>query len=147
MDDVEYVYTVGMDREDIDRLLGEGGHGVLSLARDGDAYGIPLNYSYDGNQLFIRFSDENESEKFEFAKTTKTATFVVYDVTDETNSWSIFVRGTLRQLSADEQERFTDSVLNERFPPIRLFDETVERVSIVICELVPDEIVGRKTLE
>ena len=147
MDDVEYVYTAGMDEKEIDRLLGDEGHGVLSLARDGDAYGIPLNYSYDGDRLFIRVSDENDSEKIEFARATKSATFVVYDVSDETNSWSIFVRGTLRQLTAEEQDQFTDSVLNERFPPFRLFDETVERVTMVIYELLPDELVGRKTLE
>ena len=147
MDDVEYVYTAGMDEEEIDRLLGDGGHGVLSLARDGDAYGIPLNYSYNGDRLFIRVSDENDSEKIEFARATNSASFVVYDVIDETNSWSIFVRGTLRQLTAEEQDQFTDSVLNKRFPPFRLFDETVERVEIMIYELIPDEIVGRKTLD
>ena len=147
MDHVEYVYTAGMDGEEIDRRLRECGHGVLALARGNDAYGIPLNYCYDGNRLFVRFGESADSEKLDYANETGTATLVVYDASDEPNSWSVIVRGQLRRLDEEERAAFTESDLNEAFPPFRLFDETVECVDIAIFELVPEAVAGRKTIE
>jgi hypothetical protein len=37
MEHVEYVYTEGIDEEEIRELLEERGHGVLALLRDDDA--------------------------------------------------------------------------------------------------------------
>ena len=42
---------------------------------------------------------------------------------------------------------FTDTELNEQFPPFRLFDESVSEVEMLIYELHPDEITGRKTTD
>lgn len=147
MDHVEYVYTAGIDGPEIDRRLRERGHGVLALARADDAYGIPINYCYDGDQLFVRFGESTDSEKLEYANQTGTATLVVYDASDEPNSWSVIVRGQLRRLDEEERAAFTETDLNEAFPPFRLFDEVVESVDIAIFELVPDAVTGRMTVE
>ena len=37
MEHVEYVYTAGIDEEEIGPLLAKRGHGVLALAQDDDA--------------------------------------------------------------------------------------------------------------
>jgi len=145
MEHVEYVYTEGIDEEEIDQLLEGRGHGVLALARDDDAYAVPLNYLYDGSRLFVRVSDEPESTKMAYAESTEMATFIVYEMDDMGNSWSVMIRGEIRPLSAEEQARFTDTEINERFPPFRLFDQAVPEVEMLIYELNPYEITGRKT--
>ena len=147
MEHVEYVYTEGIDEEEIGRLLEERGHGVLALARDDIAYAVPLNYLYDGSRLLVRVSDEHESTKVAYAESTETATFIVYEMDEAGNSWSVMIRGEIRPLSAEEQGQFTDTEINEQFPPFRLFDEAVPEVEMLIYELDPYEITGRKTID
>ena len=147
MEHIEYVYTEGIDEEEISRLLKERGHGVLALARDEDAYAVPVNYQYDGSRLLVQVSDEPESTKVAYAESTETATFIVYEMDEAGNSWSVMIRGEIRPLSAEEQARFTDTEINEQFPPFRLFDEAVPEVEMLIYELNPHEITGRKTTD
>lgn len=147
MKHVDYVYTRGIDDKEVERRLRERSHGVLALARENDAYAIPLNYHYNGDRLLLRVSEKPESTKVAYIQSTETATFVVYGVEDEERSWSVMIRGQLDRLSKDEQEGITDALINEWFPPFRLFDEEVLDVEMAIYELNPDEIVGRKTLE
>ena len=148
MDNVEYTYTTGVSEDELEELLGEQGHGTLALADGNDAYAIPLNYHYDGSRFVIRMSDEPESAKIEYAETTDTATFVVYEFDEETtSSWSVVIRGRIDRLPQDEQDEYTDTRLNELFPPFRLFDESVPDVEMVLYELEPIEITGRRTVE
>ncbi|AXR77928.1 pyridoxamine 5'-phosphate oxidase family protein [Natrarchaeobaculum sulfurireducens] len=148
MDTVEYTYTTGVSENELEELLVEQGHGTLALADGSDAYAIPLNYHYDGSRFVIRMSDEPESAKIEYAETTETATFVVYEFDEETmSSWSVVIRGRIDRLPQDEQDEYTDTRLNELFPPFRLFDEDVSDVEMVLYELEPIEITGRRTIE
>ncbi|MGM0605771.1 MAG: pyridoxamine 5'-phosphate oxidase family protein [Halobacteriota archaeon] len=145
MEHVEYVYTEGIPETEVDRILKRETHGVLALADGGNAYAVPMNYHYDGEHLYIRVSEEPGSTKAEYADVTETAAFIVYDVREETDAYSVMVRGDIRRLSDAEQSTFSDADLNEWFPPFRLFDETIPDVEISIYELVPTEITGRKT--
>lgn len=146
MEHVDYRYTEGMSDENVDQHLRKHGHGVLALADNNDSYAVPLNYYYDGSRVFLRVSTESGSEKVAFAETTDTATFVVYDV-DEDTTWSILIRGVIRRLPEAEQQEFTDTVINEKFSPFRLFDEDIEEVTMTIYELKPDQITGRQSME
>jgi uncharacterized protein len=147
MKQVDYVYTRGIDDEEVERRLRERSHGVLALARDDNAYAVPLNYHYDGERLLLRVSEEPESTKVAYVQSAETVTFVVYGVEDNERSWNVMVRGKIDQLPDDEQEGITDALVNELFPPFRLFDEDVLDVEMAIYELDPDEIIGRKTPE
>jgi len=143
MDNVEYVYTSGMNESDIDDHLRAGEHGVLGLASDSDAYAIPLSYHYDGDRFLVRVSEhDGDSTKGRFLETTETATFVCYQAsTDE--SWSIHVRGRIEPWHGDVDE----TTLNEWFQPFRLFDEAVDRVGFSLYDLEMETVVGRKTIE
>jgi len=145
MEHVEYVYTAGLSEGDVQRHLRNRGHGVLALADGGDSYAVPLNYHYDGDRILVRLSTEPDSRKIEFVETTETATLVVYDV-DGDASWSVLIRGEIRRLPEAEQATFTDTAINEAFPPFRLFDEDVDAVEMAIYELDPDEITGRRSV-
>jgi hypothetical protein len=147
MKHADYVYTRGIDDDEVERRLRERSHAVLALARENDAYAVPLNYHYDEERLFLRVSEEPGSTKVAFIRSTETATLVVYGVEDDERSWSVMVRGRIDRLPDDEQEGITDALVNEWFPPFRLFDEDVLDVEMAIYELVPDEMIGRKTPE
>lgn len=142
MKHVEYVYTTGMDELDLEEHLRTGEHGVLALADNDDAYAVPLSYNYDGNQFLFRVSGHDDNaEKRRFLETTDTATFVCYEAST-TESWSIHVRGPVRQWDGDIDE----TTLNEWFEPFRLFDETVESVEFILYELQMESVIGRKTV-
>jgi len=141
MEHAEYVYTSGMTESDIDDQLRTGHHGVLGLAHDDDAYAVPLSYHYDGGRFLLRVSGhDRDSEKRRFLDTTDTATFVCYDASAD-ESWSIHVRGPIREWDGDADE----ATLNEWFPPFRLFDEAVERVAFTLYALEMETVIGRQT--
>jgi len=142
MEHAEYVYTSGMSESDVDDRLRAGEHGVLGLADGDDSYAVPLSYHYDGDRLLLRVSEhDGDSEKGTFIEATETATFVRYEGS-ATESWSVQVRGPLREWQGDVDEE----TLNEWFPPFRLFDEAVESVDFSLYELEMETVAGRETV-
>lgn len=143
MDHVEYVYTSGMTESELDSYLRTGEHGVLALATENDAYAVPLSYHFDGDIFLIRVSgDGDASDKGRFLETTRTASFVCYQ-SSENESWSILIRGSLQEWERDVAE----ASLNDWFQPFRLFDEAVESVEFSLYELEMESVVGRKTVD
>ena len=143
MEHAEYVYTTGMSESDVDEYLRAGGHGVLGLADGDDAYTVPLSYHYDGERFLLRVSEhDDDSEKGRFIDATETATFVCYEAST-TESWSVHVRGPLREWQASVDEE----TINEWFQPFRLFDEAVESVGFTLYELEIESVTGRRTVE
>jgi hypothetical protein len=115
-----------MTTSDIDRLEGnrmsdaaveafleEAGVGVLSLARDGEAYGIPISFGYDPDAariyfVFVGFGEESRKETF--AADTTRASLVAYEV-DGTDTWrSVLVSGPITEVADDEWSRGTDTL-------------------------------------
>ncbi|KTG19461.1 pyridoxamine 5'-phosphate oxidase family protein [Haloferax profundi] len=144
MKDIRYVYTVGMDAEDISRRLDEASSGILSLADDNRAYGIPVHVSLDeeNGRLLFRLTDDGHSEKFEYIETTDEATFICYEDAGK-DSWSIMARGSIRVLPDDELP--DEATINEMYGGVRVFDEAVDDLQLHIVELVYDELTGRET--
>lgn len=145
MKHVNYTYAVGMTDEAVDRRLRENDTGVLSLARDGDAYAIPAAYYYDGTSLLLRLGDHPESDKMRYIESTENACFVVHEKRGEGDAWSVVVNGPLRRLTEDEMDEFTETEINERFPSIWVFDEEIAELEPVILELPLDDVTGRET--
>lgn len=54
---------VGMDDAEIETFLRERGIGVLSLASDAEAYGVPISFGYDGDDrlcfVFLRVGERS----------------------------------------------------------------------------------------
>ncbi|MGQ3327850.1 pyridoxamine 5'-phosphate oxidase family protein [Halorubrum sp. FL23] len=150
MEHVHYAYTRGMDDDEAAERLRTADSGVLSLARDNDAYALPLAHYYDGEKLYFRLGLRDESTKRAFWDATETACYVVHDTepTDEPqelDSWSVVVTGHLAELSEAERERFDTAEINRRFTPIRVFDEAIEAVDITIAEFEIRTMTGRTT--
>ena len=150
MDHVEYAYTHGMDDAEVDERLHTSQTGVLSLAKGSDAYAVPLAHFYDGEKLYFRLGNVENSKKQEFLETTEAACYVLYDTEPtedpkELKSWSVLVTGQLNEVPKSEHDRFDTAAINRDFTPIRVFAEAIEDVEITIVELEIDTITGRST--
>ena len=145
LDHVEYVYTIGMDRAAVEDRLAAAPTGVLALAREGEAYAVPLAIHWDGERVLLRLGAHAESDKLAFLEATTTATLVCYGYTDDDHSWSVVVRGPLTVLGAPPEAGLDDATLAESFPPLRVFDESIDDVDPLVVALDPTEVTGRRT--
>lgn len=145
LDRIEYVYTFGMDDDDIVEALETNDVGVLSLASDGDAYAIPISFYHDGSSLYLRLTSEGTSKKLSYVDDTTEACFLLYAVESSRKSWSVVATGSIRELSDAEQEEFDEATINEHFSELRIFDESIDTVGWTIYELEIEELTGRKT--
>lgn len=140
-----------MDDAEIDDRLRAAPTGVLALAAGDDAYAVPLAHYYDGDRLYFRLGRGGGGEKWAHIERTDEACYVVHGV-EETpapeglDSWSVTVSGRLSELPTDETARFDTAEINRRFSPIRVFDEAIEAIEIVILELEIESLTGRTTL-
>jgi len=151
MEHVEFAYTSGMDDAAVEERLSSADTGVLALARDDDAYAVPLAHYYEDGHLYFRIGTVAGSEKGSWLDDTATATYVLHgtestDEAAELDSWSVVARGPLRELTGDERARFDTAEINRHFSPIRVFDEAIEDVEITLYELRIESLTGRKTV-
>lgn len=151
MQHIEYTDTIGMDDSEVEDRLLTTDTGVLSLARDGEAYAIPLAHYYDGERLYFRLGDAEGSKKRSFWEATETACYALYgaEPTDDPrglDSWSVIATGRLVELPESEHERFDTAEINRQFAPLRVFGEAVEDLEVVILEFEVETITGRRTL-
>ena len=142
MEHIEFVYTIGMTEPDVERHLAEAGTGVLSLADGGRAYAVPVHCYYREGRLLFRLTDDDDSEKLAFLETTTDACFVLYGATNG-DSWSVLVRGPVGPV--DDPDRYDAAAINERFGPVRVFDEDVGDTDVELFELRAESVTGRKT--
>ncbi|MFW6000164.1 MAG: pyridoxamine 5'-phosphate oxidase family protein [Halorubrum sp.] len=151
MKHIEYAYTVGMDDEAVDDRLRTTESGVLALAGGNDAYAVPLAHYYDGGALYFRLGVTDGSAKRGYWETTETACYTLYGAEPTSDpkqfdSWSIVITGSLTELSEAERERFDTAEINDRFSPIRVFDEAIEDIEVTVVKLEIEETTGRTTV-
>ncbi len=142
MEHIEYVYTVGMSEEDVERHLSDAETGVLSLADGSRAYAVPVHCKYEDGVLLFRLTDDDDSEKLAFLDATTEACFVVYEATNG-DSWSVLARGSVAPV--DDPAAYDDAAINERFGPARVFDEDVDDTDVRLFELDVVSVTGRRT--
>ena len=147
LDHVEFVHTAGMDRETVEERMREAQVGVLGLANGTEAYAIPVAFQFLEDRVCFRLSRVDGSRKMSFIETTDRATLVVYGFDSPHDSWSVLIEGPIRVLSDEESERFDDAMINEWFAQLRVFDEPIDEIELVLVELEIETITGRATLE
>ena len=98
-----------MDDEEIERFLSMQSMGVLGLPTEDEPYLIPLSYGFDGgSQLYFFYLVGEESRKADLSERADSASFLVYNAETAFHWRSVFLTGTLRELSQDEGEAMTD---------------------------------------
>jgi hypothetical protein len=141
MEHIEFVYTFGMTEDEMEERLKENRNGVLSLADGGAAYGVPISYHYEDGKLYVRLADHEGSKKMEYVETTTEASFLLYEYREDGSSWSIVALGSLEKVG----EQYDATALNEKFPELRVFDESIGDISPEIFEFSITEVTGRQT--
>jgi nitroimidazol reductase NimA-like FMN-containing flavoprotein (pyridoxamine 5'-phosphate oxidase superfamily) len=129
-----------MSDEELRETLRANDTGVLGLADEGRSYTVPVSYHYDGESVWLRLSDDGDSEKMAFVDTTSEASFLVYGVEAE-RSWSVLLRGNLRR----DDDAFEADALRDHFSDLRIFDEDIAEVQLALFEFVPSEVTARRT--
>lgn len=120
----EFIEQAGtMQETEIDFFLRSQGYGTLSLAADGDAYGVPVSFGYDGDHLYFIFLQFGvDSQKRAFADATDTASFLVSQVNSKFDWQSVIVTGQLREMRDDEVTHGRDVMADNAWHP-SLFSE------------------------
>jgi len=99
-----------MDDEEIERFLSMQSMGVLGLPTEDEPYLIPLSYGFNGgSQLYFFYLVGEESRKADLSERADSASFLVYSAETAFHWRSVFLTGTLRELSQDEGEAMTDA--------------------------------------
>ncbi|MFB6131319.1 MAG: pyridoxamine 5'-phosphate oxidase family protein [Salinigranum sp.] len=139
--------TVEMSADEVDAFLGRRGTGVLSLARDGVSYAIPVSYGYDAaaRSVYFRLGHAPDSEKRAFADATERATFVVYAERD--GVWrSVVARGRLEAVADEDLDAALVRALRQMDLPLLSHFERPDELEFEIRRLVVDDLSGRRSV-
>jgi len=146
--DIAFAYTEGMPDDIVRDRLGKSESGVLALADGDDAYAFPVFHHYEDGSLYFRLGETSGSEKSAYLDATETATYVVTE-TEQTpdaeawTGWSIVARGPIAAVPVGDPA-YEAVEINERYAPIRVFDEPTDEMDITLYELSIEELTGRQ---
>ena len=136
-----------MTDAEIDDFLSRHETGVLSLARRGEPYAIPISYGYDDDkrEFYMRMVSMPESEKRQFLESSPQARLVVYDEA-ESSYRSIIATGDLESiepaaLTPDEIAQYGEA----KRPLFELWAEGKDALNIELYRLEPTTLNGRFT--
>ncbi|WIV68469.1 pyridoxamine 5'-phosphate oxidase family protein [Natrialbaceae archaeon AArc-T1-2] len=128
--------------DDVETFLNEQGTGVLCLARESRAYGIPIAFAYDadGERAILDLGFAPESRKREFVDATDEVCLTVYEH-DAPDDWtSVVLSGELVALEEDEIGEETESWFHEVAGDI---DVDASELELQWYELVAETVSGR----
>lgn len=89
-----------MDALQINEFLARQRFGVLSLARENDAHGVPVSFAYDEGEpaVYVRFGFGDDDRMRRYLESAELVSFVVHDETD--GGWlSVQIEGRLEERS------------------------------------------------
>lgn len=134
-----------MDEAEVADLLGTGGVGVVSFARDDDAYSIPVSYGFDqdGPALYLRLGFGPDSDKREYVGGRGEVSLVVFE--DDDRWQSVVARGHLEEVTESALDATVAEALREvDIPLVDIFDRAPRDVEFTVYRLRPDVLTGRK---
>ena len=130
-------------------LLQRQHFGHLGCARDNRPYVVPMNYAYDGKELFFFTT---AGMKTRFIDANSQVCLQVEEVTDSTHWRSVMVIGTATHLTNAEEMQRAMGLITERNPSLTpaisatQIDTWGRAVDIALYRIAPDIIDGRKTV-
>ena len=129
-------------------LLERESFGHLGCARDGRPYVLPMNYAYDGKELFFFTT---EGMKTQFIEANPQVCFQVEEITDSTHWRSVMVIGKAEQITEKEEMQLAMKLITERNPSLTPAISTTQldawgrAVGIAIYRITPEMMDGRQT--
>jgi len=131
-------------------LLRRESFGHLGCARDNRPYVVPMNYAYDGKDLYF-FTTEGMKTRFIHANAQ--VCLQVEEVTDTTHWKSVMVSGIAIEITANEEMQRAMKIITERNPSLTpaisatQVDSMGRAVDIALYRITPEVIDGRQTVE
>jgi nitroimidazol reductase NimA-like FMN-containing flavoprotein (pyridoxamine 5'-phosphate oxidase superfamily) len=134
-----------LSEEEIDSFLGRQETGVISLAREGTSYAVPISYGYDSThrRFYLRLISNPESEKREFLDSSPHARLVVYEDDDPVYT-SVVATGTLSEIDRDELTvEHVEQYGEAKRPLFEIWGGSLPALNVELYRLDPDELSGR----
>jgi nitroimidazol reductase NimA-like FMN-containing flavoprotein (pyridoxamine 5'-phosphate oxidase superfamily) len=130
-------------------LLKRESFGHLGCARDARPYVLPMNYAYDGEDLYFFTT---EGMKTRYIEANPQVCLQVEEVVDSTHWRSVMVSGTAEQITKSEDMQRAMKLISERNPSLTpaisatQLDTWGRAVDIAIYRITPEVIDGRQTV-
>jgi nitroimidazol reductase NimA-like FMN-containing flavoprotein (pyridoxamine 5'-phosphate oxidase superfamily) len=130
-------------------LLQRASFGHLGCSREGRPYVVPMNYAYDGKELYFFTT---EGMKTQFIEANPKVCLQVEEITDSTHWRSVMVIGKAEQLANAEETQRAMKLITERNPSLTpaisatQLDALGRAVDIALYRITPELIDGRKTV-
>jgi nitroimidazol reductase NimA-like FMN-containing flavoprotein (pyridoxamine 5'-phosphate oxidase superfamily) len=130
-------------------LLQRESFGHLGCARDGRPYVLPMNYAYDGKELYFFTT---EGMKTLFIESNPQVCLQVEEITDSTHWRSVMVIGKAEQITKSEETQQAMKLITERNPSLTpaisatQLDTWGRAVDIAIYRITPEVMDGRQTV-
>ena len=141
--DVDALVANEMSDTDKDETLREHGTGVLALAREGEAYAVPVSFGYDGDHChFVFVGYHDPSTKATFAETTERATLTVYAEDGRSDWHSVLVRGPVEKLASEAEWAAAREAIDDNGWYPSLFREADPRGSVDLWALEATAVTG-----
>lgn len=135
-----------MTLEEIEEAVDQARVGILSLARDDEAYAFPVFYAYEDGVFYWH---SHPGEKDSYIHETEEACLTLVRGFDEDDWTSVMAFGEPKPIWEDQQMDQAQRILSEVPPPPELGeDEDQPRRSgkgAVYWRLRPDRLTGRKS--
>jgi nitroimidazol reductase NimA-like FMN-containing flavoprotein (pyridoxamine 5'-phosphate oxidase superfamily) len=130
-------------------LLQRESFGHLGCARDGRPYVVPMDYAYDGKELYFFTT---EGMKTQFIEANPKVCLQVEEIIDRTHWRSVMVIGKAEQLTNAEETQRAMKLITERNPSLTpaisatQLDALGRAVVIALYRIIPELIDGRQTV-
>jgi len=134
---------------DMHALLQRQNFGHLGCSREGRPYVVPMNYAYDGKELYFFTT---EGMKTQFIAANPKICLQVEEVSDSTHWRSVMVIGEAARIENSEEMQRAMKLITERNPSLTpaisstQLDTWGRAVDIALYRLTPELIDGRQTV-
>jgi len=138
-----------MSPAEMHALLQRESFGHLGCSRDGRPYVVPMNYAYNGKELYFFTT---EGMKTQFMEANPKVCLQVEEVTDSSHWRSVMVIGQAERLTRNEDTQRAMQLITERNPSLTpaisatQVDTWGRAVDIALYRITPELIDGRQTV-
>jgi uncharacterized protein len=137
-----------MSPADMHALLRRQSFGHLGCSRDTRPYVVPMNYAYNGKELYFFTT---EGMKTQFIEANPQVCLQVEEVTDSAHWRSVMVIGRAERLTLQDETQRAMQLITERNPSLTpaisatQVDTWGRAVEIALYSITPEIIDGRQT--
>jgi nitroimidazol reductase NimA-like FMN-containing flavoprotein (pyridoxamine 5'-phosphate oxidase superfamily) len=138
-----------MSQPEMHELLERQSFGHLGCAHDGRPYVVPMNYAFDGKNLYFFTT---AGMKTNFIESNPEVCMQVEEVADSSHWRSVMVIGRAEQLTNSEDVQHAMQQILKRNPSLTpaisatSLDAWGRAVDVALYKIIPDVIDGRKTV-